>query len=84
MPREQSQASTQGHQKRRSISCDECTIQIGEGYQEALPFEFKDDEHPAKPRVLTVCWRCWESLNRRKNKRLAQAPDEAATPRLLR
>lgn len=84
MLRERSQASTQGHQKRRPISCEECTIQIGEGYQEALPFEFVDDEHPAKPRVLTVCWRCWESLNRRKNKRLAQAPDEAPPPRLLR
>jgi hypothetical protein len=81
---ERSQASTQGRPKRRPVPCDECTIQIGEGYQESIPFEFVDDEFPDDPRVLTVCWRCWESLNRRKNKRLAQASTEAGPPRLLR
>jgi hypothetical protein len=54
----------------RPLICDECTIQIGEEYEERFPFEFVDDQGP-RPRVMTVCWRCWESLNRRKAKRLA-------------
>lgn len=55
----------------RPVHCQECTIQIGDGYQESLCFEFLDDGCPPSPKVLQVCWRCWESLNRRKAKRLA-------------
>jgi hypothetical protein len=61
----------------RPVQCDECTIQIGDGFQESLPFRFVDDSTP-HPRELTVCWRCWESLNRRRLKRLAQAPHPQA------
>jgi hypothetical protein len=50
------------------VVCDECTIQIGEGFQETMPFDFVDDSGPT-PRLLRVCWRCWESLNRRRTKR---------------
>lgn len=56
--------------KTRPIQCEECTIQIGEGYQESIPFEFVDDALP-RPKALVVCWRCWESLTRRKIKRQA-------------
>lgn len=56
-------------------TCEECTIQIGEGFQETTPFEFVDDSGPTR-RVLRVCWRCWESLNRRRAKRLAQDPHQ--------
>ena len=65
-------------QNEQPVQCDECTIQIGEGYEEATPFEFVDDSTP-KPRLLVVCWRCWESLNRRRIKRQsagASASDE--------
>jgi hypothetical protein len=51
----------------RPVSCDECTIQIGEGFQESVAFEFVDESGP-RPRRLVVCWRCWESLNRRRKK----------------
>lgn len=61
------------HPRRPAIHCDECTIQIGDGYQESIPFEFVDDEFAARPRVMTVCWRCWESLTRRRARRLAEA-----------
>ena len=61
----------------RPIQCDECTIQIGDGYQESVAFRFVDDE-AGRSRVLQVCWRCWESLNRRKNKRPNQADDQGA------
>ena len=57
------------------LHCDECTIQIGNGYQESIPFAFVDDSEP-RPRVMKVCWRCWESLTRRKIKRLAQASEQ--------
>lgn len=62
------------------ISCDECTIQIGEGFQERIPFDFVDDTDPT-PRALRVCCRCWESLNRRRAKRLAQGPHQSASCR---
>ena len=63
-------------QNEQPVQCDECTIQIGEGYEEATPFEFVDDSTP-KQRLLVVCWRCWESLNRRRLKRqsLEASPD---------
>jgi hypothetical protein len=38
--------------------CQECTILIGPGYLETEPFT-----HPARPGG--VCWRCFESLERR-------------------
>jgi hypothetical protein len=44
--------------------CSECTILIGPGYLETEPYV-----HPTRPGV--VCWRCWESLERR-----AQRPPE--------
>ena len=56
---------------RRAIACEECTIQIGEGFQETVVFEFVDDDTARNPRPRQVCWRCWESLNRRKAKRQA-------------
>jgi hypothetical protein len=65
--------------RRRPVHCDECTIQIGDGYQESIPFEFVDDSS-ARPKTLKVCWRCWESLNRRKRKRQAE-PNEHNTNR---
>ena len=60
----------------RPISCEECTIQIGEGFQETKPFEFVDETSPGR-RLMRVCWRCWESLNRRQAKRLADAQQHA-------
>jgi hypothetical protein len=72
-------AAPSGRTGQRPISCQECTIQIGEGYQEAIPFEFVLDEDGARPKVLTVCWRCWESLNRRKRKRQPQPPEQPRT-----
>jgi hypothetical protein len=60
---------------RRPITCEECTIQIGEGFQETIVFEFLDETVP-NARAMQVCWRCWESLNRRKVKRQAQEPPE--------
>lgn len=72
--------TSRGRAKRKPIHCDECTIQIGEGFQESVPFEFVDDTLPT-PRVLKVCWRCLESLMRRKAKRqlqrLEDPPDTA-------
>jgi hypothetical protein len=64
----------------RPIQCDECTIQIGDGYQESVAFRFVDDE-AGRSRVLQVCWRCWESLNRRRNKRPSEAGDQGTRPR---
>jgi hypothetical protein len=40
------------------LQCQECTILIGPGYLETEPFA-----HPAREGV--VCWRCFESLERR-------------------
>lgn len=72
--------SSGGRAKRKPIHCEECTIQIGDGFQESVPFDFIDDTLPT-PRVLKVCWRCWESLTRRKMKRqlqrLEDPPDTA-------
>ena len=59
----------------RLVHCDECTIQIGDGFQESVVFRFVDGEAD-RSRVLQVCWRCWESLNRRKNKRPSQTGDQ--------
>ena len=72
-----------GRARNRPIHCQECTIQIGDGYQESIPFEFVDDSSPT-PKVLKVCWRCWESLNRRRAKRLAQAGEHRSPPGLIR
>ena len=44
--------------------CSQCTILIGPGYLETEPYA-----HPTRPGV--VCWRCFESLERR-----AQRPPE--------
>jgi hypothetical protein len=66
-----------GRPQQRPVHCEECTIQIGDGYQEAIPFNFVDDS-TGTPRQLTVCWRCWESLNRRRLKRLAEASEPSA------
>jgi hypothetical protein len=57
----------------RPVNCEECTIQIGDGYQESVAFEFVEDEAVPRGRVMRVCWRCWESLTRRKARRLAEA-----------
>jgi hypothetical protein len=43
--------------------CSECSILIGPGYIETAPFS-----HPSRPGV--VCWRCFESLDRRAARRL--------------
>jgi hypothetical protein len=67
--------AAEGRTKQRPIHCQECTIQIGEGYQEPVPFEFVDESGPHTT-VLRVCWRCWESLNRRKQKRASTQPIE--------
>ena len=75
MLHEQDREDAELHTEQRAIHCDECTIQIGVGYQESISFEFFDDSEPC-PRVMKVCWRCWESLTRRKNKRLAQASEQ--------
>ena len=75
MPQQQDDESPESRPRRRPIHCDECTIQIGDGYQESIPFDFID-ESEARPRVLTVCWRCWESLTRRKAKRVAEAGEQ--------
>jgi len=75
MLNEQDRGSEDQCPPRATIHCDECTIQIGDGYQESVPFEFVDDSE-SDPRVLKVCWRCWESLTRRKTKRLAQAREQ--------
>ena len=36
---------------RRPVTCEECTIQIGEGFQETIVFEFVDDTVP-KPKPM--------------------------------
>lgn len=74
MAGEETQAGPAAGAARGPVHCDECTIQIGDGYQESVAFRFVDDEGGPQ-RVLRVCWRCWESLNRRKNKRLEQSND---------
>jgi hypothetical protein len=66
----------------KSVHCQECTIQIGDGYQESRCFEFRDDSFGGRLRVLKVCWRCWESLNRRRMKRLAEA-EKGASPQMV-
>jgi len=76
MLEEMGRGRTDGRSKRRPVHCDECTIQIGDGFQETIPFEFVDEPSP-RPKVLKVCWRCWESLNRRKTKRLEQDGEPA-------
>jgi hypothetical protein len=68
--------AAEGRIRRRPIHCEECTIQIGDGYQESVPFEFVDDESAPCPRVLKVCWRCWESLTRRRAKRLSEVDQQ--------
>jgi hypothetical protein len=73
--------SPDGRTKRRPIHCEECTIQIGDGYQETIPFEFVDDESAPRPKAMKVCWRCWESLNRRKAKRLGHS--DGSSPGLI-
>ncbi len=71
-------AAPAGRTRQRPISCQECTIQIGDGYQESIPFDFVlDDDNPSS-RILKVCWRCWESLNRRKLKRLSEGEPPAS------
>lgn len=65
-----------GKPRQRPITCQECTIQIGDGYQEAVPFEFVLDEDGPRPKALVVCWRCWESLNRRKQKRQLEGAEQ--------
>ena len=62
-------AAPVGSTRQRPMSCQECTIQIGDGFQEAIPFEFVLDDDDPRSKALEVCWRCWESLNRRKLKR---------------
>ena len=52
--------------------CQECTILIGEAYQEKLPFRSPLDGH------AIVCWRCYESLQRRKE-RPSERPSRAST-----
>lgn len=47
--------------------CQECTILIGEAYQEKYPFRSPFD------RRTVVCWRCYESLLRRKERQAARA-----------
>ena len=60
----------------QQIQCEECTIQIGDGYQESISFEFVDDEASVAS-TLRVCWRCWESLARRRSRRLEAAVEQA-------
>jgi hypothetical protein len=69
MLKQGSAARNEASPGRPLVSCDECTIQIGEGFQESVAFEFLDESGPA-PRRLVVCWRCWESLDRRRKKGL--------------
>jgi len=52
--------------------CRECTILIGPGYVEAEPFP-----HPEGRGY--VCWRCFESLQRRADRR-AQAERKGQAP----
>ena len=67
-----------GAQQGPTVSCDECTIQIGPGFQETIPFDFVDDAGPA-PRLLRVCWRCWESLTRRRMRRQGQGQSPSSS-----
>jgi hypothetical protein len=43
--------------------CSQCTILIGPGYVESEPFTHPDARG-------YVCWRCYESLERRRDRRL--------------
>jgi hypothetical protein len=45
--------------------CHECTILIGQAYQEKYPFRSPLD------RRSVVCWRCYESLQRRRDRSAA-------------
>lgn len=74
---DKTQAPADGRTQGRPLHCQECTIQIGDGYQESVAFEFVD-ESSSHPKVLKVCWRCLESLNRRKAKRLAQTHQQSS------
>jgi hypothetical protein len=79
MLNEQRRTRPEHRRKERPIHCDECTIQIGAGYEESHPFRFVDDSSE-RSQTLIVCSRCWESLNRRRQKRLAQTvPQEPGT-----
>lgn len=49
----------------RLVQCRECTIFIGEGYQETVPFPHPDGKG-------YVCWRCYESLQRVAERRRRQ------------
>jgi hypothetical protein len=52
--------------------CRECTILIGPGYVESEPFQHPDGRG-------YVCWRCFESLQRRAERR-AQAERRGQVP----
>lgn len=60
MPQQESPQDSSGQQ--RATQCVECTIFIGPGYQETVPFPAPDGEG-------YVCWRCYESLLRVANRR---------------
>jgi hypothetical protein len=58
------------------LSCAECTILIGPGYLETKPFPYPQGHGG-------VCWRCFESLGRRAQRKAQPAPP-AAPARLHR
>lgn len=51
--------------------CAECTILIGEGYQEVVPFEAPGGEG-------VVCSQCYESLRRRARRQAQEDPPPSA------
>jgi hypothetical protein len=59
------------------LACQECTILIGPGYLEREPFA-----HPA--RSGAVCWRCFESLERRAQRGETIPPQRMWDPRQRR
>ncbi len=59
------------------LTCAECTILIGPGYLETEPFA-----HPA--RSGAVCWRCFESLERRAQRGETIPPQRVWDPRQRR
>jgi hypothetical protein len=79
--REKGRQVLDGRRLSPPIHCEECTIQIGDGYQESIAFDFVEDESTPRPRVMKVCWRCWESLTRRKLRR--QALSDAQPPSVI-
>ncbi|MBI4494435.1 MAG: hypothetical protein HY690_16760 [Chloroflexi bacterium] len=50
----------------RPVQCRECTIFIGEDYQEKVPI-------PAPDGKGVVCWRCYESLVRTAERQATQS-----------